>query len=58
MWWWRTTGPGSRIASASDYDSLRSVKPRIVLGSISGFGQDGPYADRPGFDQVAQGMAG
>ena len=41
-----------------DYDSLKSVNPRIVLGSISGFGQDGPYADRPGFDQVAQGMGG
>ena len=41
-----------------DYDSLRSVNPRIVLGSISGFGQDGPYADRPGYDQVAQGMGG
>ena len=40
------------------YDSLRAVNPRIVLGSISGFGQDGPYADRPGFDQVAQGMGG
>ena len=41
-----------------DYDSLKSVNPRIVLGSISGFGQDGPYADRPGFDQIAQGMGG
>ena len=41
-----------------DYESLRGVNPRIVLGSISGFGQDGPYADRPGFDQVAQGMGG
>ena len=41
-----------------DYASLRAVNPRIVLGSISGFGQDGPYADRPGFDQVAQGMGG
>ena len=40
------------------YDALKSVNPRIVLGSISGFGQDGPYADRPGFDQVAQGMGG
>ena len=38
--------------------ALRSVNPRIVLGSISGFGQDGPDADRPGFDQIAQGMAG
>ena len=41
-----------------DYESLGAVNPRIVLGSISGFGQDGPYADRPGFDQVAQGMGG
>ena len=41
-----------------DYGSLRAVNPRIVLGSISGFGQDGPYADRPGYDQVAQGMGG
>ena len=41
-----------------DYRSLASVNPGIVLGSISGFGQDGPYADRPGYDQVAQGMGG
>ncbi len=41
-----------------DYESLRAVNPRIVLGSISGFGQDGPYANRPGYDQVAQGMGG
>ncbi len=41
-----------------DYASLRQVNPRIILGSISGFGQDGPYRDRPGFDQVAQGMGG
>ena len=41
-----------------DYESLRAVNPRIVLGSISGFGQDGPYADRPGYDQVAQGLGG
>lgn len=41
-----------------DYLSLRSVNAGIVLGSISGFGQDGPYADRPGYDQVAQGMGG
>ncbi|MEM9441375.1 MAG: CoA transferase, partial [Pseudomonadota bacterium] len=39
-----------------DYESLRSVNPRIILASISGFGQDGPYAKRPGFDQIAQGM--
>ncbi|MDP2410254.1 MAG: CoA transferase [Pseudolabrys sp.] len=41
-----------------DYDSLRKVNKRIVLASISGFGQDGPYRDRPGFDQIAQGMGG
>ena len=40
------------------YDALRAVNPGIILGSISGFGQDGPDADRPGFDQIAQGMAG
>ena len=41
-----------------DYDSIRKINPRIVYGSISGFGQDGPYADRPGLDRVAQGMSG
>ena len=41
-----------------DYDSLRQMNPRIILVSISGFGQDGPYANRPGFDQIAQGMSG
>jgi formyl-CoA transferase len=40
------------------YDELKKVNKRIVLGSISGFGQDGPYAGRPGFDQIAQGMGG
>ncbi len=41
-----------------DYDAVRAVNPRIVYGSISGFGQDGPYADRPGVDQIAQGLGG
>lgn len=41
-----------------DYESLAVINPRIILASISGFGQDGPYAKRPGFDQVAQGMGG
>ena len=41
-----------------DYEAMRKINPRIVYASISGFGQDGPYADRPGLDQVAQGMSG
>jgi crotonobetainyl-CoA:carnitine CoA-transferase CaiB-like acyl-CoA transferase len=41
-----------------DYQSLKAINKRIVLASISGFGQDGPYRDRPGFDQIAQGMGG
>ena len=41
-----------------DYEALREINPRIILASISGFGQDGPYAWRPGFDQIIQGMAG
>ena len=41
-----------------DYASLAELNPRIVYGSISGFGQDGPYAARPGLDQIAQGMGG
>ncbi len=41
-----------------DYESLRAINPGIVYGSISGFGQDGPYHRRPGFDQIAQGMGG
>jgi len=41
-----------------DYDTVRARNPRLVYGSISGFGQDGPYADRGGVDQIAQGMGG
>jgi formyl-CoA transferase len=41
-----------------DYESLKGINPRIVLASISGFGQDGPYRERPGFDQIAQGLSG
>ncbi|AXS41658.1 CaiB/BaiF CoA-transferase family protein [Breoghania sp. L-A4] len=40
------------------YEDLKALNPGIVLASISGFGQDGPYRDRPGFDQIAQGMGG
>ena len=41
-----------------DYESLKTINPGLVYGSISGFGQDGPYMERPGFDQIAQGMGG
>ncbi|WP_296523221.1 CoA transferase [Rhodoplanes sp.] len=40
------------------YDDLKAVNPRIILASISGFGETGPYRHRPGFDQIAQGMGG
>jgi len=50
--------PGVKFRLGVDYESLAAINPRIVLGSISGFGQDGPYADRPGLDQIAQGMGG
>jgi formyl-CoA transferase len=41
-----------------DYAALSAINPKLVYASISGFGQDGPYAGRPGFDQIAQGMGG
>lgn len=41
-----------------NYAALSARNSKIVLGSVSGFGQDGPYVDRPGFDQIAQGMGG
>ena len=41
-----------------DYADLRPLNPRLVYASISGFGQTGPYKDRPGYDQIAQGMGG
>jgi crotonobetainyl-CoA:carnitine CoA-transferase CaiB-like acyl-CoA transferase len=50
--------PDVKARLGIDYDSLRAINPRLVYGSISGFGQDGPYAKRPGFDQIAQGMGG
>jgi formyl-CoA transferase len=50
--------PGVVRRLGIDYASVTKVQPGIVYASISGFGQTGPYADRPGFDLIAQGMAG
>jgi crotonobetainyl-CoA:carnitine CoA-transferase CaiB-like acyl-CoA transferase len=50
--------PGVKHRLKVDYETLRAANPRIILGSISGFGQDGPYAERPCLDQIAQGMGG
>ena len=41
-----------------DYEAVKQINPRIVYGSIAGFGQDGPYGKRPGVDQIAQGLTG
>jgi len=50
--------PDVKYRLGIDYASLEKINPRVILASISGFGQDGPYAKRPGFDQIAQGMSG
>jgi len=50
--------PDVKFRLGIDYESVRSINKRIVYGSISGFGEDGPYRERPGFDQIAQGMGG
>lgn len=50
--------PSVKYRLGADYESLRQANPRIICGSISGFGQTGPYADRPAVDQIVQGMSG
>jgi crotonobetainyl-CoA:carnitine CoA-transferase CaiB-like acyl-CoA transferase len=52
---WR---PDVKKRLSLDYETLSAINPSIVLASISGFGQNGPYSGRPGFDQVIQGMGG
>ena len=50
--------PDVKTRLGIDYETLSQDNPGLVYASISGFGQDGPYAKRPGFDQIAQGMGG
>lgn len=50
--------PGVKQRLGIDYETVRKINPAIVYASISGFGQDGPYSDRAGLDQIAQGMSG
>ena len=57
-WSSRTIRPDVKTRLGIDYPTLSKLNPRLVYASISGFGQDGPYAKRPGFDQIAQGMGG
>ena len=51
-------GPGVTRRLGIAWDDVHARNPRVVYGSISGFGQTGPYAHRPGFDQIAQGFSG
>ena len=50
--------PDVKHRLAIDYETLSQINPRLVYGSISGFGQTGPYRERPGLDQIAQGLSG
>jgi formyl-CoA transferase len=50
--------PDVKTRLGIDYDALSRINPRLIYASISGFGQDGPYRDRPGVDQIAQGLSG
>lgn len=52
---WR---PDVKARLGLDYETLRKINPRIILASISGYGQSGPYERRPGFDQIIQGVSG
>jgi len=50
--------PGTMAAMGFSYDQLKAINPRIILVSVSGFGQYGPYTDRPAFDPLGQAMSG
>ncbi len=50
--------PGAASRMGADYETLSAINPRLVYVSISGFGQDGPYAHRPSYDSVTQALSG
>ncbi|MEM9177787.1 MAG: CoA transferase [Myxococcota bacterium] len=50
--------PAVKTRLGFDWETVSAINPRLVMGSISGFGQDGPYAERGGVDQIAQGLGG
>ncbi len=50
--------PGTMATMGFGYEQLKAINPRIILVSVSGFGQDGPYRDRPAFDPLGQAMSG
>ncbi|MGF6651800.1 crotonobetainyl-CoA:carnitine CoA-transferase CaiB-like acyl-CoA transferase [Paraburkholderia youngii] len=50
--------PGAMARSGITYERLKEINPRLIYCSISGFGQDGPYAERPAYDMVVQAMSG
>ena len=50
--------PGVMKKLRCDYESVRKINPRLIYASISGFGQNGPWSDRPGFDLIAQAVSG
>jgi formyl-CoA transferase len=50
--------PGVTARLGIDYETLKAINPRLIYASISGFGQTGPWSQRPGFDLIAQAMAG
>ena len=50
--------PDVKFRLGIDYETIKNLNPGIIYASISGFGQNGPLSERPGFDQIAQGMGG
>lgn len=50
--------PGVMDRLGLGYETLREIKPELIYCAISGFGQDGPWRDRPAYDQIVQGVAG